>query len=276
MKITNLLSKHQRKRLLEGTWSKFMEEDSNPSLTKKRIVENSNTALQDLTLLAKKLPNDEFQNIFKEKSIVSFYKSLLHDSERLKDSSFSSDTELASLIASVSIKFCRERYASLNRYTPHISQTVVEHLDRSIAIIEEIGHKIQLEHIEKETTKKNQRYICRIEEISGKDKTRFIDFATEELDLGIDLHHFHIDIKTRQKEDNRNLVSLTFAFEEGGDEFGKIVLDIDYGKSVCKFFYYSNTGDTLRTDGEVIFGRTHVVEKTLIVKPYGRHHLLLK
>ncbi len=271
-----MLSRHQRKRLLKVTWSKFMEEDSNPSLTRKRIVENSITALQDLTLLARKLPNDEFQNIFKEKSIVSFYKSLLHDSERLKDSNYSSDTELASLIASVSIKLCRERYASLNRYTPHIAQTVVEHLDRSIAIIEEIGHKIQLEHIEKETTKKNQRYICRIGEITGKDKDRFIDFANEELDLGIDLSHFHIDIKTRQTGDNLNLVSLTFGFEVGGDDFGKIVLAIDYVKSICKFFYYSGIGDAHWTDGELIHDPMHVVEKTLIVKPYGRHHLLLK
>ena len=247
-----MLSKQQRKRLLEVTWSKFMEEDLNSSQTKSRIIDNSNTAIRDLTLLARKLPDEEFQKIFKEKSIVSFYKSLLHDSERLKDSSFSSDTELASLIASVSIKFCRDRYVSLNRYTPHIAQTVVEHLDRSIAIIEEIGHKIQLEHIEKETTKKNQRYICRIEEIAGKDKFRFIDFATEELDLGIDLHHFYTNIKTRQNGDNRNLVLLTFAFEVGGAAFGKIVLDIDYGKSVCKFFYYSDTGDAHWNDGEVI------------------------
>ncbi len=258
------------------TWSKFIEEDSNPSLTRKRIVENSKTALQDLTLLARKLPNDEFQNIFKEKDIVSFYKSLLHDSERLKDSSFSSDTELASLIASVSIKLCRERYASLNRYTPHIAQTVVEHLDRSISIIEEIGHKIQIEHIEKETTKKNQRYICRIEEIAGKDKDRFIDFANEELDLGIDLSDLYIDIETKHIGENQNQVSITFSFGGGGDVFGEIVLDIDYGKRVCKFSYHSNTGDAYLSDGELIFDPPQIVEKTLIVKPYGRHHLLLK
>jgi len=44
------------------------------------------------------------------------------------------------------------------------SQPVIDYFDRTIAICEETGYKnLQLERIEKNLSKKNSEYICRLE-----------------------------------------------------------------------------------------------------------------
>ena len=272
-KVTNLLSKHQRKVLLEQTWSDFIKNESNPSQSRRRILDNAGEAIRDLTLIARKLPNDDFHNVFTEKSIISLLKSLLYGGERLKDNDLSSDAELASLIASLSIRVCRDEYSSLNKYMPNSAQPVIDYFDRTIAICEETGYKTQLERIEKEFIKKNNEYICRVEEIQNKDRNRFFDYAKQELD--IDLALFHISIETRYHDDNHRDIIIFIEQYEGADLIGTITLSMDFNKNTCDFLYEPASNAAL-VDGAIVYNVDDNVNIDLTVKPYGKYHLLLR
>lgn len=272
-KVTNLLSKHHRKVLLEQTWSDFIKNESNPSQSRRRILDNASEAIRDLTLIAKKLPNDDFYNVFTEKTLISLLKSLFYEGERLKDSDLSSDAELASLVASLSIRVCRDEYASLNKYMPNSAQPVIDYFDRTIAICEETGYRTQLERIEKEFIKKNNEYICRVEEIQNKDRNRFLDYAKQELD--IDLSFFHISIETRYRDDNHRDIIIFIEQYEGGDHIGTITLSIDFNKNTCDLLYEPASNADF-VDGAIVYNDDDNVNIGLIVKPFGKYHLLLK
>jgi hypothetical protein len=251
--------------LLEHNWDKLLKADSNPSQARRRIVENYTRAINDLTLLAAKLPNEEFNKIFNENTIKSFVESLLFKGERIKKNEILIDVELSAIIASVAVKACKDGYNSINKDSPNIAETVIEYLDRTIAICGEIGYKIFLENIEKEQRQKNKQYICRIEEVMKKDKLRFLEYASNELNLGLNLSSFHAYVENKYLGEEHIVIFFTFVFEEGSDVIGTIKLDVDYGKNTCRFLFESNIDDDAEN-----------VERSLIIKPYYKYHLLLK
>ena len=62
-----MFKKSLRKKLLEHKWVDIMKDDSNPTQTWRRIRDQAIRGLDDLILLAKKLPEEKQQGIFDNK-----------------------------------------------------------------------------------------------------------------------------------------------------------------------------------------------------------------
>lgn len=241
-----------------------MKTESNPSQARGRIIKNYTTSIRDITILAAKLPNDDFNKLFDKNLIKSLVESLLLDGERLKNNKLLIDVELSALIASIAVKACKDSYISINKYAPNITEAVIGQMDRTVAICEEIGHKILLENIEREHKQGNKQYICRIEEIMNKDKQRFLEYVSNELNLGLKLSSLYTYVEEKYLDEEHKRIFFTFVFEEGSDVIGTIELDFNFAKNTCKFLYISNMNDNEN------------VERPLIIKPYYKYHLLLE
>jgi hypothetical protein len=261
-----LLSKEQRKMLLEHNWSYFMKEDTNPSQSRRRVIEKASTSLRDLTIIANRLPKEELDKIFNEKILQKLLFNILYSKDREEYVNF--NAELASFLVSFAIPFCLSKYKSLNQETPQTAQPVIDYINRAKDICKEIGYKTKIERIEKESKQKNQQYICRIDEIGKKDEHRFFNFVTNELNL-----YEYIDItKIQTKGHNIFHKEIIIDLTEWGTEkfIGDIRLDIhfdsDLDGGICKLVY---TPDDASPDD----GFKH---KELVVKKSGNDYILLK
>ena len=59
-----MLKKHMRKKILEHDWLEIEKQESNPTQTWHRLRDMTIRAINDLTLLAQKLPEDKQKEIF--------------------------------------------------------------------------------------------------------------------------------------------------------------------------------------------------------------------
>jgi hypothetical protein len=256
-----MFNEELRKKLTEQGWLGAFKEDSNPWQTRRRIKDSASKEIRDLTLLAKILPDNEFQEVFNKESLKEFFESLFYFNERNKMDSHNYDADLASEFVSIGVGICSSKYQSLNADSPNTAKPVLEYLQRTIDICNEIGYKNRIEMIEKEANKKNQKYICRLEEIGRKDASKFYGYLVKELNLS---PYFDIVQAKTTTENDINHKEFFFKLEELGSEayIGLVVLDVFYDKNICKLSFDGIGGNK--------------IEKELIVNKSGKNYLLLE
>src|SRR6476646_1063437 len=110
-----MLNKNHRKLLLERNLLYLLEKDSNPHQLWQRMKSNCILAINDLTLIASKCPDEKLQQIFNESSlnnllqnIFQFYETEQGLKRRLPD------LRLASLFASIAIQSCIYEFQKWN------------------------------------------------------------------------------------------------------------------------------------------------------------------
>jgi len=108
-----MLKKDTRRQLREHGWLEIAKRHSNPTLALKRLKEQATEAINDLSLLAQKLPDDTLKDIFNYANINKLINSLLAETKFDGGTSALDDiekTELASLMARRGIDFCIKQY----------------------------------------------------------------------------------------------------------------------------------------------------------------------
>ena len=123
-----------RKQLSEQNWLRIIEEDSNATQTWKRLRDKAITAINDLILLAEKLPDDKQEEIFNRLNIDKLANSILF---RLRkdfdyDEYDSRRTRLAAILAEKSIKKCISQTSRIAR-RPELIEDFIAGLRKSIS-----------------------------------------------------------------------------------------------------------------------------------------------
>jgi hypothetical protein len=96
-----MFNNKRRKQLNEHGWLGVGKEDSNPWQVRRRIKDNASSEFRNLTLLAKKLPEEEFKEVFDKDSLRDFFVSLFFSDERYKMDNPSYNADLASEFLSI-------------------------------------------------------------------------------------------------------------------------------------------------------------------------------
>jgi hypothetical protein len=141
-----MLRKDMRKKLQEHTWLEIARTNSNPSDTLRRLIDEANRAINDLILLADKLPNNKQAEIFRYDNLNRLLVSVLRGS--LDDSSSPSDknllgryAHLSSLLATTGIRFCKNIYEHHIEQNPALKKATVEKLDDATEVCNAIAFK---------------------------------------------------------------------------------------------------------------------------------------
>ncbi len=192
----------------EHNWLHFIKTETNSPQAYKRLYKHSIEAIDDLGLLASRLPNDKQFEIFNEETIGNLLKSiLLIDKSEDKAKVRNSNLQLASMLIDVCIYPCLVEFRKQNKNTPESSKPTIEYLERAVLICKEIGRQHQRNYIEKEAVKMKERVICIWEGRFSFDYLQFEKYIYQEMkvdapDLNIESidtgkkYEFHYVIRT--------------------------------------------------------------------------------
>ena len=87
-----MLQRRVRKRINEQNWIDMLQEDTNSSLTVKRLVDKAQRAINDLTLLARKMPNEKLAEVFVYDNLKGFIEAILQSERKVHERNFDSRT----------------------------------------------------------------------------------------------------------------------------------------------------------------------------------------
>lgn len=142
-----------RKQLNEQSWLRIIEEDSNATQTWKRIRGKAITAINDLILLAEKLPDDKQEEIFSKLNIDKLANSILfplrkdfdydeYDSRRIR---------LAAILAEKGIRKCISQTSKIAR-RPEFIEDFIAGLRKSISNCAVIALETEVLSIQSQNT----------------------------------------------------------------------------------------------------------------------------
>ena len=194
-----MLGKETRKKLTEQNWIDFIKQDSNPSQAWHRIRVKAHRALDDLTLLARKLPDDKQQEIFDNK-IRDLFSAILGTPDDYISRTWNIPnlqspatdyrrTRLVAVLVNVALNWCIFQHRSLFTETPEQSKLTIEQLERSKKICDELAYKLHMTKLEDDAREENLFYLFEWHKIKGEHKGRFQEFLrriTESIDVNID------------------------------------------------------------------------------------------
>lgn len=223
-----------RKKLLELNSVDMLENESNPSQTLRRLRDEGNQAINDLALLAQKLPADTFKDIFNYTNIGKLFKSLFSETEFDGGNSAldMQKTELASLLARIGINFCKKQYEQKIETNSVLNESTIAQLNKSIDICDTIAFKMKIPIIHAVSEKEGLIYLfnwnkieevheMKVSEIKGEDTKKFVSFLeNERKDCPLTIiHKINLDIFY---DDARE-----FEFTDVGGYRYKGILEID-------------------------------------------------
>jgi|SRR5215469_9664892 len=178
-----------RKELTELDWVDFLKHSSNATQSWQRIRDEAIRALNDLTLLAKKLPDDEQQEIFDNKisdflsailgidPTIGLVEPILQPNLRYLDPR---TTRLAAELAKIALNFCIYQHNFLLKDMPTQSKLTTEQLVRSERICDELAYKLHMTKLEEDSREANLIYLFEWNELErgGRHRDRFTDFLS--------------------------------------------------------------------------------------------------
>jgi hypothetical protein len=231
-----MLKKAMRKKLLEHNWIDIAKSESNLSQTLRRLRDESNRAINDLALLAQKLPDDTLKDIFNYTNISKLINSLLAETKFDGGISALDDIEktvLASLMARRGIDFCIKLYGQKIETNSVLNESTIAQLNKSIDICDTIAFKMKIPQIHAETQKEGlvrlfnlnkieEVHETRVAEIKGEDTKKFISFLENERDeapiaiinkLNLSIYH-------------DNTIEFEFTDIGGYHDNGALVIDV--------------------------------------------------
>jgi hypothetical protein len=176
-----LIHKSLRKELGDHNWLWIQKNDSNPSMKLKRLVKQSITAINDLSLLAQKLPEHAVAEIFSYDGLKRLVESILRkgNDQECSDIEVESTLDsrrlyLAALFAKEGIKLCIEEHIAQNSESPKLAEATVDQLNKTVELCSEIAYVADLPTRRK--SEDNLRYQFNWNRIPGPDEDKFVKF----------------------------------------------------------------------------------------------------
>ena len=144
-----MLHKSIRRELTEQNWLQVEKNDSNPRLKLRRLKDQSIRAINDLSLIARKLPEQTQTEIFDYEVLKRLIEAILNvNSDEHSDfTNAGSDprrTYLGALFSRGRNKALYRTYIAQNRETPILTEATVDQLNRTIKICNEIAYMVDL------------------------------------------------------------------------------------------------------------------------------------
>jgi hypothetical protein len=186
-----MLQKRVRKRLSEQNWIDMLERESNPSLTAKRLVGQAQRAINDLTLLARKMPNERLSNVFMYDNLKGFIEAILQSERKVHERNFDSrTTQLAALLVNLGIEYCKHEYEQNVEQHPSLNRATKEKLDAAVEICDAVAlksHSNPLSHYKggliylfNWNNIQSVLDLTDVEKVQGEDNLRLLDYLNYE------------------------------------------------------------------------------------------------
>jgi len=137
-----LLTKGTRKKITKYDWSNIVKRDKNPIQTWHRLRRQIDIAIEDLTLLAKKLPDDKQEEVFTKDKIEKLAYALFLNigSQELEPHR----TLLATVLLRAAVDQCTSQYRILQPYLD-LSRPVTDNLHVALQNCLSITHQVYAE-----------------------------------------------------------------------------------------------------------------------------------
>src|SRR5262249_9245713 len=136
-----MIHKSLRKELGDHNWLWIQKNDSNPSMKLRRLEKQSITAINDLSLLAQKLPEHAVAEIFSYDGLKRLVESILRKGNDQEYSGIEVESTLdsrrlylAALFAKEGIKLCIEEYIGRNSESPKLAEGTVDQLNKTVEL----------------------------------------------------------------------------------------------------------------------------------------------
>jgi hypothetical protein len=243
-----MLTKPMRTKIREHNWMKIEEADSNPTQTWRRLKDQSIEAINDLILLAQKLPEDKQKEIFTVSMIDNFVRQILYlggESPAYPDGLNPRKAELAAILVRRGVDVNSYQYLQLNVDTPLLVKPTVDHLRQSSNICNEISYKLKLRNVEEEAEKMKYRYLFSWNNMLGREKRRLLNFIGEKIGGDEYIEIFQGSIKRSDK-------TIEFKFGqtfEKEEVYGSFHITISDSKNRADITIFDEVnGDVLEMD----------------------------
>ncbi len=173
-----LLTKHTRKKYLEQDWLSIKNTDSNPSQLESRLKNDVTTCLSDLTLISRRLPDEEQARVFDTSKIEELLTALMIFEK-------SAGTDLARRpknfkIAMILIKFglyeLKQIYDKLFDTSPYMTELVSDKILDNIRICENLTLGVLRSEIEREAIKDKLLYLFSIDHATTYELKQFENY----------------------------------------------------------------------------------------------------
>lgn len=245
-----MLHNSTKKRLREHNWIEFERDDGNPSQTWRRVRNASINAINDLALIAQKVPEDKQNEIFSYENVQKLLTSMFGSKSDYINKTFSlRQLELASLLVEIGTSVCKSQIQKLNIDTLALAEATINHLDKSVDICKNVSYRIELNRLEE----KGLIFLFSWSKLRTRDENRLIRFLSDETDDPTLLYLIHdtsvpgikrYEVWAYNPNDNENertgilsielkpaenKARLSFRYDENGYELVKdLIVKSDY------------------------------------------------
>ncbi|MGB7632385.1 MAG: hypothetical protein WBL68_01550 [Nitrososphaeraceae archaeon] len=208
-----MLSKSMRKKLNEHNWLWIEKQDSNPSQTWQRLKKLSVTAINDLTLLANKLPEDKQEEIFSPNRVEDLIAQIIYIGffSQSHENFNSRKSEIAARLIKRGIDLSINQYMNSSPETPSLIKPTLDHLNQTVDICSDISYKMKLKNIDEEVEGSEYRYLFSWNNMLTREKNILINFILSKTGDFI-----AVILKVQNKGDNRRVI--TFGIDKGDSE----------------------------------------------------------
>ena len=210
-----MLSKSIRKKIFERDWVTIEKRESNPSQFWRRLKNQSITAINDLILLANKLPEDKQGEIFSPTRIEAFVAQILDLGELgLSHKDFNSrKSEIAARLVKRGIDLNICQYVESSPDTPSLIKPTLNHLRQTVNICDDISYKMKLKNIEEKEEGSKYRYLFSWNNMLTREKDRLMSLIVSKTG------DYFAEIRNVQdKENNKRIIE--FGIDTGEPEVG--------------------------------------------------------
>lgn len=197
----------------EQNWLNLEKQESNPSQTWRRLRDQSITAINDLILLAKKLPEDKQKEIFSPARIEALIAQVLDVGElNASHKDFNArKSELAARLIKRGIDLNVTQYAESSSDTQSLIKPTLDHLKQTVSICYDISYKMKLKKIEAKAEGSNYQYLFSWNNMLSREEkalTSLISSKTKDDFVEI--------LKVQNNENNRRVID--FGIDTGDSE----------------------------------------------------------
>jgi hypothetical protein len=249
-----------RKKILEHDWLEIEKQESNPTQTWHRLRQMTIRAIDDLTLLAEKLPEDKQKEIFTHSRIKGLITELLYGGRARTyskpDTSTPRRAQLAAMLVGEGAGLNSRQFNLLNRDTPSLVEPTNNHLRQAVRICNDISRKLELIRIDEEAEQNEINYLFSWGRMWSIEKHRLEEFIFNE--TGEDI--IEIPLSRPITWDEKKFECTFSAFEKGAES-----LDSEINVRTI-----SITMNDTNTQAEVLIfdsNQNIIYKKELLVKP---------
>jgi len=248
-----------RKKLREHNWLELARKDPNPSATLRRLTYEANKAINDLVLLAEKLPDDRVAEIFSKANTGKMVHQILEGNRyEKKDVAFEGRiTQIAALLVRLGTTECIKQYQLKVEPNSILNEPIINHLKRTHEICDEIASKMYLPNIKSKIgsdvayffnwNKVDEMSDIPPDKVRGDDNKTFINFVRYPHGYSDDnieyvrRIHFRDDFREADRLEFKWINNQVHLDNEGYLELAKIDM------CVKVFFYFGDTEKLVTT-----------------------------